>query len=313
MQRTFHLIMKLRLFVIGSLLGLLAGCSSLASATQSPIPTPYPPGYLPTVIALTVDAANAASTQAAITVVPTGSPTDIPEPTLSPTPKPTFTATTIPGHEPAAIQILAPGPMSKVVSPIILKMNIIVADTEKAQIDLYAEDGSLLSRTVKKVPLSSDGIYQQLKIPFEIRTAAEVARITVSTSDKAGRIQSLNSVRVLLLSSGSNEITPPGNPSEPVGIFSPTLKDSASGGVLNIRGDIWPFNLNPVFLELIGPDGKSLGLRILTIDQLNPQMFETTIPYKVSEPTVARLTIRQDDDRMNGLFYVYSQEITLNP
>ncbi len=303
--------MKLRLFIIASLLGLLAGCAPLA--TQSPIPTPYPPGFLPTVIAMTANAANAAATQATITIFPTGSPTDIPQPTLSPTPKATFTATTIPGHEPAAIQLLAPGPMSKLVSPIILKMNIIVADTEKAQIDLYAEDGSLLSRTVKKVPLSGDGVYQQLKIPFEIRTAAEVARITVSTSDKVGRIQSLNSVRVLLLSSGTNEITPPGNPSEPVGIFSPTLKDSASSGVLNIRGDVWPFNLNPIFLELIGPDGKSLGLRILTIDQLNPQMFATTIPYKVSEPTVARLIIRQDDDRMDGLFYVYSQEITLNP
>jgi hypothetical protein len=305
--------MKLRIFIIASLLGLLVGCSPLASATQSAIPTPYPPGYLPTVIALTANAANAAATQAAITVIPAGSPTYIPEPTLTSTPKPTFTATTIPGHEPAAIQILAPGPMSKVVSPIILKMNIVIADTEKAQIDLYAEDGSLLSRTVKKVPLSGDGVFQQLKIPFEIRTAAEVARITVSTSDKAGRIQSLNSVRVLLLSSGTNEITPPGNPSEPVGVFSPGLKDSASGGVLNIRGDVWPFNLNPIFLELLGPDGKSLGLRILTIDQLNPQMFETTIPYKVSEPTLARLTIRQDDDRMSGLFYVYSQEVTLNP
>lgn len=303
--------MKLRLCIIASLLGLIAGCTPVP--TQSPIPTPYPPGYLPTVIAMTADAANDAATQAAITVIPTGSPTDVPEPTLSPSPMATFTATTIPGHEPAAIQILSPGPMSKLVSPIILKMNIVVADTEKAQIDLYAEDGSLLSRTVKKVPLSGVGVYQQLKIPFEIRTAAEVARITISTSDKAGRIQSLNSVRVLLLSSGTNEITPPGNPSEPVGVFSPTLKDSASGGVLKIRGDVWPFNLNPIFLELIGPDGKSLGLRILTIEQLNPQMFVTTIPYKVSEPTLARLTIRQNDDRMDGQFYVYSQEIMLNP
>ncbi len=314
MRRTFHLIhMKLRLFIIVALLGLLAGCSPLVPATQNPIPTPYPPGYLPTVIALTVDAANVAATQAAITIFPTGSPTNIPEPTLTPTPKATFTATTIPGHEPASIQILSPGPMSKVVSPIILKMNIVSGESQKTQIDLYAEDGSLLSRIVKKVPLSGDGVFQQIKIPFEIRAAAEVARITISTTDKSGRTQALNSVRVLLLSSGGNEITPPGNPSEPVGVFSPTLKDSASGGVLNVRGDVWPFNLNPVFFELIGPDGKSLGLRILTIDQLNPQLFQTTIPYKVSGPTLARLTIRQDDDRMNGLFYVYSQEIMLNP
>jgi hypothetical protein len=302
--------MKLRLFLIASLLGLLTGC---LPATQSPIPTPYPPEYLPTVIALTADAANAAASQTAVAVLPTGSPTDTPEPTFTPKPKATFTATTIPGHDSAAIQILSPGPMSKVVSPIILKMNIVSGETQKAQIDLFAEDGTLLSRTLKKVPLSGDGVFQQIKIPFEIRAAAEVARITITTTDKAGRIQALNSVRVLLLASGDNEITPPGNPSEPVGVFRPTLKDEASGGVLNVRVDIWPFNLNPVLLELIGPDKKSLGLRVLTMEQLSPQLFETTIPYKVSEPTLARLTIRQDDDRMSGLFYVYSQEIMLNP
>jgi hypothetical protein len=305
--------MKLRLFIIASLLGLVVGCSPLMSPTQSPVPTPYPPEYLPTVIAMTADAANAAATQAAMTVFPTELPTDTAEPTLSPTPKATYTATTIPGHEPAAIQILSPGPMSKVVSPILLKMNILSGETEKAQIDLFAEDGTLLSRTVKKVPLSNDGVFQQIKIPFEIRVAAEVARITISTSDKAGRIQAMNSVRLLLLSSGTNEITTPGNPSEPVGVFSPTLKDSASSGVLNVRGDLWPFNLNPVIFELLGPDNKSLGLRILTVNELNPQLFETTIPYRVLEPTMARLTIRQDDDRMSGLFYVYTQEILLNP
>jgi hypothetical protein len=120
-------------------------------------------------------------------------------------------------------------------------------------------------------------------------------------------------VRILMLSSGSNEINPPGNPSEPVGVFSPLSEESVFGGVLNVNGDLWPFNLQPVILELVGPDGKSMGLRILTVEQINPQLFETTIPYKVSEPTLARLTIYQDDDRINGLFYVYSQEVLLNP
>ena len=56
-----------------------------------------------------------------------------------------------------------------------------------------------------------------------------------------------------------------------------------------------------------------MGLRILNIDQLNPQLFETSVSYKVDEPTPARLTLRQQDDRMDGWFYIYSQEITLNP
>lgn len=305
-----HIIMKRTIFLLASFLGLLAAC---AAPTPSPIPTAYPPEYLPTVIALTAEAANIMGTEVARALTPPVFPSDTPRPTLSPTPQATFTQTTIPGHEPAAIQIFAPGPMSKVTSPITLRMNIVAGESEKVQIDLYGEDGRLLTRNVKRVPTSGKGVPQQIRIPFEIPAAAEVGRITVSTTDKLGRLQSLNSVRLLLLSSGSNEINPPGNPSEPVGVFAPVGEDPVSGGVLNIRGDVWPFNLNPVILELIGEDGRSMGLRILNLDQLNPQLFDTTIPYKVSEPTLARLTIRQDDDRIEGLFYLYSQEVVLNP
>lgn len=302
--------MKRRFLLLATLLVLLVGC---AAPTASPIPTAYPPEYLPTVIAMTAESANILGTQVALALTPTVGPTNTPRPTLSPTVRPTFTQTTIPGHESAAILISAPGPMSKVVSPINLRMHIIAADSGKIQIDLFGEDGRLLTRNAKKVPPGGKGVDQVIKVPFEIPGAAEVGRLTISTIDKAGRIQSLNSVRLLLLSSGINEINPPGNPSEPVGVFAPEDEDSVSGGVLNVRGDIWPFNLNPFVLELVGPDNKSLGVRILTVNELTPQMFETTIPYKVFVSTPARLTLRQEDDRIDGLFYVYSQEILLNP
>ena len=311
MKRNFLSLTLLSASLLASFLGLLTGC---AAPTASPIPTAYPPDYLPTVIALTAESANQLGTEVALALTPTAPPTEIPSPTLSPTPQPTFTQTTIPGHEPAAIQIFAPGPMSKVVSPINLKMNIIAGESEKVQIDLYGEDGRLLTRNLKRVQISGKGVLQQIKVPFEIRAAAEVGRITVSTLDKVGRIQSLNSVHVLLLSSGTNEINPPGNPSEPVGVVSPLLEEPVSGGVLNVRGDVWPSNLNPVILELVDlANNKPIGLRILTLDNLDPQLMDTTIPYKVTEPTLARLTIRQDDDRISGLFYVYSQEVLLNP
>lgn len=302
--------MKRSLVLLVSLLGLLAAC---AAPTASPIPTAYPPEYLPTVIALTAEAANALGTEVALALTPTVQPSRTPRPTRSPTPQPTFTQTTIPSHRPAAIQISAPGPMSKVISPITLRMNIVAGESEKVQIDLYGEDGRLLTRSVKNVPTSGRGVPQQIRVAFEIPAAAEVGRLTVSTTDKLGRLQSLNSVRLLLLSSGINEINPPGNPSEPVGVFNPEIEEEVTGGVLRIRGDVWPFNLKPVILELIDEDGRSMGLRILNLEQLEPQLFETTLPYKVSEATLARLTIRQDDDRIDGLFYLYSQEVILNP
>lgn len=311
--------MKRNLTLLASLLGLLAGCSPLALPASSPVPTPYPPEYLPTVIALTADAANVFGTETALASIPTIAPDDSldptasPLPSLTPTPLPTSTSTSIPGHAPGAIQFTSPGPMSKLVSPIQLRATVISGESEKVQVDLYGEDGRLLSRILRSVRTTTTGALISIKIPFETRAAAELGRITVSTLDKSGRVQSLNSVRVLLLSSGVNEINPPGNPSEPIAVFSPLAKETVSGGVLSVKGDVWPFSLQPVVLELIGPDGKSIGLRILTIKDIHPQLFETTIPYKITEPILARLTIRQDDDRMPGLFYVYSQVISLNP
>lgn len=306
--------MKQNLILLASLLGLIAGCSPLASPASSPIPTPYPPEYLPTVIALTAEAIGVSATGTSIASIPTETLTATLEPTLSPTSFHTFTPTSIPGHNPAAIQFISPGPMSKLVSPINLRMTVVTNETRSLQIDLYGEDGRLLSRNLKRnVPGSREGVFQSIKIPFEIRAAAELGRITVNMLDKDGKLLALNSTRVLLLSSGSNEITTTGNPSEPVGVFSPLPTEAVSSGVLTVRGDVWPFNLNPVIFELMSPEGKSIGLRILTVENIQPQMFETTIPYKITEPTLARLTIRQDDDRMPGLFYLYSQEIQLNP
>ncbi len=312
--------MKRNLILIASLLGLLAGCSSLASPTSSQIPTPYPAEYLPTVIALTAKAANVSATTTALALTSsviepteTREPTDTPIPSDTPTPKPTGSATSIPEHALAAVQFISPGPMSKLVSPIQFRANVISGESQKVQVELFGEDGRLLSSTLRNVLNTSEGAFVSFKIPFETRVAAELGRITVSTLDNKGRVQALNSVRVFLLSSGVNEINPPGNPSEPVGVRSPVDKEAVSGGVLNVKGDVWPFNLKPVIFELISPDGKSLGLRILTLDNINPQLFDTTIPYKVSGPVSARLTIRQDDDRMSGLFYVYSQVVLLNP
>jgi hypothetical protein len=303
--------MKRHWITIASLIGLLAGC---AAPVSSPIPTVVPPEFLPTIIAQTAESANRAATETQIASIPATQPLVTARPTRTSFPQATLTATTIPGHDQAAILITAPGPMSNVISPITLKMDIIAGKSKIVQIDLYGEDGRLLTRTLKRnVPTSSEGVLQTIKIPFEIRAAAELGRISVSTQDEFGRVQSLNSVRVVLLSSGVNEITTPGNPSEPVGVFSPGSKETASGGVLSVRADVWPFNLKSLVLELIDPEGRPLGARVIAVSVIHPQLIETTIPYKISEPVPARLIIRQDDDRIEGLFYLYSQEILLNP
>jgi hypothetical protein len=130
-------------------------------------------------------------------------------------------------------------------------------------------------------------------------------------------MQALNSYPVVLLSSGRNEITPAGNLIyERCVLFNPPARDAAvSGGVLTVSGHMWPYNKQYLVLDLILPDGKIAGSRIVNMNGLDPQDFSTPIPYKVTAPLLARLTIRQlDFDFIDNLpIYVYSQEILLNP
>ncbi len=287
---------------------LLAGCTLPGANTI--LPTPYPPGYMPTVIYLTANSINATlSAVVTPTVTPTETATIVP-----PTPVATVTLTPAPGFSLAEIQINKPGPSSRIVSPIEVQMVAIAGDSKKIELDLFGEDGRLLGRTVKVVQGSPIGDLVSLKIPFEIRAAAEIGVIQVSTKDHLGRVQSLDSVRVLLLSNGTSQINPAGNTIyERVSLYNLTPKSVVSGGTLSLQGQITPYNHQPVILELISEAGTSLGLRVLTFPNLDLQQFNTTIPYKISTPTQAMIYIHEADDVLHGPVYVYSQPIMLNP
>jgi hypothetical protein len=253
-----------------------------------------------------------------------GTPSVAPTETLTPTltltpadtltPAPTDTLTPSPSAPSAQIHILSPGPMSKVTSPMTLRIQVVSGESELVRIDLQGEDGRLLARNLQRIPTWPGGFYVSLKIPFEVRTAAEVGLITISTKDDFGRIQAQMGMRVLLLSLGTDEITPEGDSSERAVFYTPPKKDAvAQDGVLNVDGRFLPYNDEPVVLELLDQQDKTVGLRILDFVGTDEQLFSTTIPYKVSEPTMARLVLRQDDDRLDGFIYLYSQEILLNP
>lgn len=298
------------ILTLGGLAALLTGCM-LPGA--SPVPTPYPADYLPTVVALTGEAAF----MTAQALTPIASPTFTPRPTSttsSPTPLPTLTFTPIPKVPKAQIQFLTPGPMSKIVSPVQLQMLVVAGESDVIQIDLYGEDGRLLGRKIDRITRRLSGVYATYKIPFEIRAAAETAYLQVSSKDRAGRLQALNTLQLILLSAGTNEITPAGNVIfERAVLDVPRDKADVLNGVINVEGRFWPFNEQPVFLEVILPDKSIPVLRVLTFNGLETQEFSTTLPYTVTEPVLARLSLRQMDPVLNAPVYVYTQEITLNP
>ena len=304
--------------ILASLLTLLAACSQQIS----PASTATPAYSLPTIVALTGQAAFATASALAPTAIP---PTEtlIPTETSVPTTAlPSATPTIEPGFVNfAEIHFLAPGPMSSLISPINMQVLLIAGESEIVQVDLLGEDGRILERVLERVERNMAGKYRSFDLSFEIRAVSEMGYIRISSKDDHGRIQALNTMPVLLYSIGTNQINPVGNMIyERVSFDGLKDGDEISGGVLNLKGRYWPFNDQQAVLELTLPDGEIISSRILDFKGIDTQAFETTLPYKVTEPTLARLSIRQDnpniavsDPELKKYIYIYSMEVMLNP
>jgi hypothetical protein len=309
--------MKKKILIFASFLTLLSACSQSIEST----PTAFPPDHLPTSVALTGQAVFATA-DALTQIVPptlTSVPTDLSIPlTEIPSPTPTFAAGFI---DFAQIHFLTPGPASSLISPINLQMELVSGESEVVQVDLLGEDGRVLYRDLEKVTRNVKGIFRRFELRFEIRAVSEAGYIRVSSKDDFGRIQALNTMPVLLYSIGSAQINPPGNMIyERVMIEGMKEKADFYAGEVSLKGRIWPFNDQPMIVELILPNGSPISSRILSFNGIDTQSFETTLPYKVTEPTLARLTFRQDnpllgvaDSELQKYIYVYSVEITLHP
>jgi hypothetical protein len=315
----------LRLLKIMAAFGLLVGC---ALPHAMPLPTPWPADKLPTVIAMTAAAmatTPAPPATATLTPAPVATSTETPLPTSSPTLPliaPTYfyfltiTPTATPSFGRAQIEINAPGPMSKVVSPIRLRSYLSPDAVGVTRVELYGEDGRLLTRIVKR---TESEFFQYarlaLDVQYKIRGVAEVGRLQITAEDRSGHVKDIAAVHVMLLSEGREQITPIGDLQEACLLISPSRGEQISGGTLVIRGAMRPFSNLPVLFELVDNKGVILGSRVLVFQPPDGkyQDFLSDIPYKVGAPTSGFLFVRQSDDRIEGPIYVYSQPITLNP
>lgn len=323
---------KLIAVLFGAALFLLNAVACTMLAPGAPAPE-QPDDFLPTAIALTI--------QAVITSQPTTPPTLTQAPTL-PTPQETSEPT--PESEPqppqinpeedidqpavevnlpvatpqtasAAIQILAPGPGSKVVSPVRLNAFLAPGDKGNVRIELLGEDGRLLVRQLQSYgPLSRIQVVTELD--FEISAAGELGRLRITTEDNSGRTVAVASVDLLLLSIGQSDITPSADSLDRIIIQDPAPKTLVQGGDLRVSGFIRPSSEGSIWVELITAENRVVGYRQFSIPE--PQEtghtpFSVDVPYTVSATTWVRLTVSQRDGRIPGIINLSSHEVLLSP
>jgi hypothetical protein len=222
----------------------------------------------------------------------------------------------LPSADSAAIQFLGPGPLSKIVSPVKVYGYAVPGHDNQASLDLYGEDGHLLASKLLRLYTPYKWASFYFEIPFDIDSIGELGRLTLSTQDDYGRINYVNSVHLLLLAEGTSIINQPGDLRERCAISQPVAGQRISGGNLTVAGKMHPFNNLPLTMELVDRDGNVIGTQLVTVNTTSNNdgvPFRVDMRYNISSSKWALLSVRQNDDRIGGLMYLYSQEIFLNP
>ena len=315
------------IFILIILAAAMSGCGT--APTEVPPPpwmdeqnSPLPASVTESIPSVTVPLPTDPGTP---TASPTSTPELIPSPTDTPavpTPQPISIEspdeTAIPTVDPfaAAIQIFAPGPMSKVSSPIDLRMYIAPRAAGLTFVELYGEDGRLMARNVLR-SYGDGGQFDKVlvELPFETNAAAEVGRLQISTQDEYGMLQAVKSVHIMLLSVGDSIITNPDYLRESVALVEPPLLHYITGGEVIVQGTMQVFNELPVIFELVNRQGQVLGSRMVSVGPADGEYYPVNIniAYQVSQYTPARLVVRQSDSRIPGPYYLYSQQLFLSP
>ena len=305
----------------------MSGCGSAPTEVPPPpwMDEPIPPSSAPATESIPTTTVPLPTDTGTPTASPTSTPGLIPSLTDTPavpTPQPISIEspdeTAIPTVDPfaAAIQIFAPGPMSKVSSPIDLRMYIAPRAAGLTFVELYGEDGRLMARNVLR-SYGDGGQFDKVlvELPFETNAAAEVGRLQISTQDEYGMLQAVKSVHIMLLSVGDSIITNPDYLRESVALVEPPLLHYITGGEVIVQGTMQVFNELPVIFELVNRQGQVLGSRMVSVGPADGEYYpiNINIAYQVTQYTPARLVVRQSDSRIPGPYYLYSQQLFLSP
>jgi hypothetical protein len=314
---------------------LAAGCTSL---TAPPLPTLLPTEVFPTVIALTLQAGEqntintpetaapplestplVTRTEESSSVVSTENMeiTQTPQPTATRTPTPQPTATLTSQTPVADIQIFRPGALSRVVSPVHVAAYLKPGANGRVLIELFGEEGEPLFREVKAYGvLPGARVNLSMDLTYEIASVAEVGRLVISVKDAADRLVALNSVDLILLSVGEEDINPSSALQQTIVIEQPKPLTLVQGGNVIVSG--WTRSDPEVSLraEFIDEQGSVVGMRLVGISPSPTgeyNLFAAEVPYEVEKFTPVRLIVYETGNPISPMQHLSSLELSLSP
>jgi hypothetical protein len=184
-------------------------------------------------------------------------------------------------------------------------------------VELLGEDGRLLMREVRSYQsLESDWVSLGIEVEYGINAAAENGRVQISVVDEHGRLKSLNSVDLILLSAGNKDLNQPPDQLENIYIQSPKANTLIQGGTMRVSGLARLRSTLPLRIEILTNDGRIVGTRQVSITPTPRSTFGTfaiDVPYSIDHTNRVRLQIWEPGESIPGPVHLSSLEVILGP
>ncbi len=216
------------------------------------------------------------------------------------------------------ILIFKPGPYSLLSSPFRISANVAPGPNNEVHIRLVGEDGRVLMQsTIQVYPFAGASTHTMgMEIVFEIQAMSELGRLEISVMDEFGRPKAMNSVDLILLSTGTSKRNYAGDLLEEVVINYPTSNIMVQGNSLLVSGLVRTRSEEPLKLELIDETGAvivSADAAVLLPEDSEHGIFAGEIEYTVTTPTWVRLVISVPGERIPGTAYIKTIEVLIGP
>jgi hypothetical protein len=302
------------------------------------LPTLIPEQKIPTVIELT---AQALIDQGQVTPLPTSTVDPdlaIPTPVITETPtipsnSPTPTLDIVLGTlEPAKIpnpipqaeiQIISPGRLSRVQSPVKLHLYLVPPSNDRGEdiiywISLYGENGKRIIREIiTRTPEETRNPHLVQDLAFNISGQAQSARLEISSLDPYNRVTAIETTDVILLKGGDEEIKTILDLGADMIIQDPVPSSLIQGDSLYVRGFTRIAPDDKLLVECLNRDGGKISSGEIEVDPEDLgggyHSFEGEIPFQVGYSSWIRVQIFASDGKFSGIQSLSSVEVLVSP
>jgi hypothetical protein len=297
-------------------------------ASILPATTPTGPGTTPSAINTNVGN-RSTSTTTLVKISPTPSKTSTPTkkptrtriptrtrvPTNTRVPTKTPTETRIPPTpvpQDAPVRIYIPASHSIINSPFQILAAVIPGAEGNVHMQLTGENGKkLLEKTWRFAYANGRRTTIDEEFSVKISGVSEAARLSIYTLDGFGRIISLTSADILLISIGEPDLAEAQNLMEAFTLRSPYPESNIHHGIVEVRGITKTRTACALYFELVDQSGNIVGSYaspVVLQPSLVYQSISIDLPYQVKGPTLVRLIMHQVDVR-NGIDLAVSSEV----